>query len=46
MNKEQLGFNFTILTSDSKQYIKVVRNNQTKRLILDEPIKQAYYIAG
>jgi len=27
INKEQLGFNPTILTLDSKRYIKVVRND-------------------
>ena len=46
INEEQLRFNSTILTSDSKQYIKIVYNNQTKCLILDKLIKQAHCITG
>ena len=46
INKEQLRFNPTILTLDGKRYIKVVRNNQTKRLILNKLIKRAPYITG
>ena len=46
MNKEQLRFNPTIVTLDGKRYIKVVRNNQTERLILNKLIKWAPYIAG
>ena len=46
MNKEQLGFNPTILILDGKRYIKVVCNNQTERLILDKLIKRARYIAS
>ena len=46
MNKELLGFNPTILISDGKRYIEVVRNNQTKCLILDELIKRVPCIAG
>ncbi|XTI94930.1 hypothetical protein V2W45_1474019 [Cenococcum geophilum] len=45
INKEQLRFNPTILILDGKRYIKVMRNNQTKRLILNKPIKRARYIA-
>ena len=33
MNEEQLGFDLTILTSDDKRYIEVVRNEQTERLV-------------
>lgn len=46
MNEEQLGFDPTILTSDGKRYIEIVRNDQTERLILDELIKRARCIAG
>ena len=46
INKEQLGFDPTILISDGKRYIEVVRNNQTERLILNKLIKRAPYITG
>ena len=46
MNKEQLGFDPTILTLDGKWYIEIVCNNQTKHLIFDKVIKQAPYIVS
>ena len=46
MNKEQLGFNPTILILDGKWYIKIVYNGQTERLILNKVIKQAYCVVG
>jgi len=46
INKEQLGFNPTILTLDGKQYIKVVCNDQTECLILNKLIKRAPCIAS
>ena len=46
MNEEQLGFDPTILASDGKRYIKIVRNNQTERLVLDELMKRAPCIVG
>ena len=46
INKEQLGFDPTILTLDGKRYIEIVRNDQTERLILNKLIKQARYIAS
>ena len=46
INKEQLRFDPTILILDGKRYIKVMRNNQTKRFILNKPIKQTRYIAS
>ncbi|KAL2049868.1 hypothetical protein ABVK25_009852 [Lepraria finkii] len=46
MNEEQLGFDLTILTSDDKRYIEVVRNEQTERLVLDELMKRAPCVAG
>ena len=46
MNEEQLGFDPTILTSDGKRYIEIVRNDQTERLILNKLIKRVRYIAS
>ena len=46
MNEEQLGFDPTILISDGKRYIEIVRNGETERLIFDEPMKRARCIAG
>ena len=46
MNEERLRFDPTILILDGKRYIEVVRNGQTERLILDEPMKRARCIAG
>ena len=46
MNKEQLRFDPTILILDGKRYIKIVRNGQTKRLILNNIIKRVYCVAG
>ena len=46
INKEQLRFNPTILILDGKRYIKIVRNGQTKRFILNNVIKRARCVAG
>ena len=46
INKEQLRFNPTILILDSNRYIKIVRNSQTKRLILIKVIRRIRYIAS
>ncbi|KAJ9646987.1 hypothetical protein H2199_001973 [Coniosporium tulheliwenetii] len=46
MNEEQLGFDPTILASDGKRYIEIVRNDQTERLVLDELMKRAPCVAG
>jgi hypothetical protein len=41
MNDEQLGFDPTILTSDGKRYIELVRNGQRERLIIDKLISKS-----
>ena len=46
INEEQLKFDPIILTLDGKWYIEIVCNDQTERLILNEFIKQAHYIAN
>ena len=46
MNEEQLGFDPTILMSDGKQYIEIVRNDETERLIFEEPMRRARCVAG
>ncbi|KAI1461839.1 hypothetical protein F4805DRAFT_475192 [Annulohypoxylon moriforme] len=45
-NKAQLRFNPTIITSGSKQYIKIDRNGIRERLVIDVVIRRAPYIAG
>ncbi|KAK3168273.1 hypothetical protein OEA41_004719 [Lepraria neglecta] len=46
MNKEQLGFDPTILQSGGKQYIEIVRNDRRECLIIDELMKRAPCVAG
>jgi len=46
MNEEQLGFDPTILASDGKCYIEIIRNNQTERLVLDQVMKRAPCVVG
>ncbi|KAI9668712.1 MAG: hypothetical protein M1817_005196 [Caeruleum heppii] len=46
MNEEQLGFDPTMLASDGKRYIEIVRNDQTERLVLDGLIKRAPCVVG
>ncbi|KAH7011997.1 hypothetical protein B0J12DRAFT_778670, partial [Macrophomina phaseolina] len=46
MDEEQLGFDPTILKSDSNRYIEIVRNGQTERLIIDKLIKRTPCVAG
>jgi hypothetical protein len=46
MNEEQLGFDSTILLSEGKQYIEIIRNDQKERLIINELIKRAPCILG
>jgi hypothetical protein len=38
MNKEQLGFNLTII-AEGGQYIEIEQNNQRERLVIDEVMK-------
>lgn len=46
LDKEQLGFDPTIVTEDDKQYIDIERNGCAERLIIDGVIKQTPCIAG
>jgi hypothetical protein len=46
MNEEELGFDPTIVTSDSTRYIEIERNGTSERLIIDEVMKRAPCIAG
>jgi hypothetical protein len=46
MNKEQLGFDPTIITAGGKRYIEIERNNRTERLVLDKVIKRVPCVAG
>ncbi|KAF3768239.1 hypothetical protein M406DRAFT_249998 [Cryphonectria parasitica EP155] len=46
MSKEQLGFDPTIITSSSTQYMEIERHGQTERLIIDKHMKRAPCIAG
>ena len=46
MSEEQLGFDPTIITENSQQFIEIEREGSTERLILDEVVKRARCIAG
>jgi Fungal protein kinase len=46
MNKEQLGFDPTILESDGKRYIEIMRNDKTERLVIVELMKRHSSVAG
>jgi Fungal protein kinase len=46
MSEEQLGFDPTIVETEGKRYIDIVRNDQKERLILQERIKRAPCVAG
>ncbi|KAH7053507.1 hypothetical protein B0J12DRAFT_751259 [Macrophomina phaseolina] len=46
MDKEQLGFNPTILEAGGKRWIEIKRNNRTERLVLDEVITRAPCVVG
>lgn len=46
MNEEQLGFDPTIVESEGKRYIDIVRRDKTERLVLTELLKRALCIAG
>ncbi|KAF2809182.1 uncharacterized protein BDZ99DRAFT_463980 [Mytilinidion resinicola] len=46
MNKEQLGFDSTIIAAESERYIETERNNKKERLIIDEVMKRAPCVAG
>jgi hypothetical protein len=46
MNEEQLRFNPTILMSEGKRYVEIIRNGEKERLIIDELMKRAPCVAG
>jgi Fungal protein kinase len=46
MDKEQLGFDSTIISTKSAKYIEIKRNGQLKRLIINRVIRRASCIAG
>jgi hypothetical protein len=46
MTEEQLGFDPTIVETEGKRYIDIVRNDQKERLVLMERIKRAPCVAG
>jgi Fungal protein kinase len=46
MDKEQLGFDPTILKSDGKRYLKISRNDRTECLVLEASIRRATCVAG
>jgi hypothetical protein len=46
MNEEQLGFDPTILMSEGKRYVEIMRNGEKERLIIDELMKRAPCVAG
>lgn len=46
MNRKQLGFDPSILESDGKRYIEIVRNHQKERLLLIKVLKRHASVAG
>ncbi|KAH8435190.1 protein kinase family protein [Aspergillus melleus] len=46
MDREELGFDPTIIAIDDERYIEIVRDGQTEQLILDEMMKRTRCIAG
>jgi hypothetical protein len=46
MNEEQLGFDPTILISEGKRYVEIIRIDQKERLIIDELMKRAPCVVG
>ncbi|KAH9905220.1 hypothetical protein F4778DRAFT_769906 [Xylariomycetidae sp. FL2044] len=46
MTEEQLGFDPTIVTLDSKRYIDIKRDGKPERLIIDEIMRRAPCIVG
>lgn len=46
MGEEQLGFDPTIVETDGKRYIDIIRNDKKERLILDKLINRAPCVAG
>ena len=46
MNKEQLGFDPTIVTVGDKRYIEIEQRSKKERLVIDKAIKRVPCIAG
>jgi hypothetical protein len=46
MNEEQLGFDPTVLMSEGKRYVEIIRIDQKERLIIDELMKRAPCVVG
>ncbi|KAH0562894.1 hypothetical protein GP486_002516 [Trichoglossum hirsutum] len=46
MNEKQLEFDPTILESDSKRYVDIMRNDKTERLVIVELMKRHSSVAG
>ncbi|KAI8710295.1 Non-specific serine/threonine protein kinase [Fusarium sp. LHS14.1] len=46
MDKEQLGFDPTIMTANGERFIEVNRNGSTERIIIDKRMQRAPCIAG
>jgi hypothetical protein len=46
MNKAQLGFDPTIITTGDKRYIEIERDNGKERLVIDRVIKRVPCVAG
>lgn len=46
MNEKQLGFDPTILESDGKRYVEIVREDHVERLILDGLMNRAPCVVG
>ncbi|KAM0431370.1 hypothetical protein ACHAPT_005347 [Fusarium lateritium] len=46
MDRDCLGFDPTIITSDGEKYIEIERGGQTEQLVLDHVMKRAPCIAG
>jgi hypothetical protein len=46
MDEEQLGFDPTIIESEGKRYIDIVRHDKKERLVLSELLKRAPCVAG
>ena len=46
MDKEELGFDPTIITANNERFIEIKRNGSTERIIVDKVMQRARCIAG
>jgi hypothetical protein len=46
MNEEQLGFDSTVSEVNGKRYMRITRNDNTERLIIDDVMKRHSSVAG